>query len=134
MSLIFKIVRLCFIGVLAIVSIGILFPRFVINIYTNNLALIELGIPILYIVSVGALLLSIGFILFNGVSGTGKTNISLTIEVIVLVIYLLYAYTLVYKYNVQITKVWTAEIIYGSLLAVLSYLYLKSGKWKDSKI
>jgi len=134
MSLIFKIVKLCFIGVLAIVSIGLLFPRFVINIYTNNLALIELGIPILYIVSVGALLLSIGFILFNGVSGTGKTNISLAIEVIVLVIYLLYAYTLVYKYNIQITEVWTAEIIYGSLLAVLSYFYLKSGKWKDSKI
>jgi len=134
MSLIFKIVRLCFIGVLTIVSIGLMFPRFIINIYTNNLALIELGVPILYIVSVGALLLSIGFIFFNGVSGTGKTNISLIIEVIVLIIYLFYAYTLVYKYNAQIAEVWTTEIIYGSLLALVSYLYLKSGKWRDSKI
>ena len=74
------------------------------------------------------------FTILTGISGTGKTNISLAIEVIVLVIYLLYAYTLVYKYNIQITEVWTAEIIYGSLLAVLSYFYLKSGKWKDSKI
>lgn len=133
-SLIFKIVRLCFLGVLAIVSFGLIFPRFVMSIYTSNISLIELGIPILYVVSAGALLLSIGFILFNGVSGTGKTNISLIIEVIVLFIYLIYAYILIYLFDAKIVDVWTTELVYGALLALFSFIYLKSNRWKGSKV
>ena len=93
-----------------------------------------MGIPILYIISLGAMTLSFGFILFNGVSGTGKTNISLTIEVIVLAIYLLFGYSMVYVFDKDITWVWNAEILYGTLLALVSYLYLKSGKWRSSKV
>ncbi len=134
MSLIFKIVRLCFLGVLTIVSIGVLFPGYVLGIYTENASLIEMGIPILNVVSLGALTLSVGFILFNGVSGTGKTNISLMIEIIVLIIYLSYSYTLVYIFNVQITGVWTTEILYGILLALLSIVYLNSSHWKGTQV
>ena len=88
MHLIGKIVVLTFMGVIAIVSIGLFFPRLVMEVYTNDPILVEMGIPVLYVVSGGALLLSIGFILFNGVSGTGKTNISLTIEILLIWIFL----------------------------------------------
>jgi putative MATE family efflux protein len=134
MSLIFKIVRLCFLGVLSIVSIGVIFPEYVLGIYTDSTSLIELGIPILNVVSIGALSLSIGFIFFNGVSGTGKTNISLMIEIIILIIYVSYAYALVYIFDVQITGVWTTEILYGILLATFSFIYLKKGNWTTSKV
>jgi len=93
-----------------------------------------MGIPLLYIVSGGALLLSIGFILFNGVSGTGKTQVSLAIETVVLTIYLAYAYTLVYVFKEQITSIWTTELVYGSLLALLSFIYLRSNKWRTGSI
>ena len=134
MSLLKKIMTLCFIGVTIVVTFGISFPRLLFEIYTNDVNLIEMGIPILYIISLGAMTLSFGFILFNGVSGTGKTNISLTIEVIVLAIYLLFGYSMVYVFDKDITWVWNAEIIYGTLLALVSYLYLKSGKWRSSKV
>ena len=134
MPLIYKIVRLCFIGVLSIVSLGLLFPRFILNIYTDNMMLVDLGVPILYVVSVGALLLSIGFIFFNGVSGTGKTNVSLLLEIIILIIYLMYAYLMVYQLNLNIAGVWTTEIIYGLLLALFSFIYLKKGKWQTSRV
>lgn len=134
MSLIFKIVRLCFLGVLAIVSVGVLFPEYVLGIYTENASLIAMGVPILNVVSIGALFLSIGFIFFNGVSGTGKTNISLTIEIIVLIIYVSYAYAMVYIFDTQIAGVWTTEILYGILLATLSFIYLKKGNWTTSKV
>ena len=104
------------------------------EIYTNDIVLIEMGIPVLYVVSAGALLLSIGFIFFNGVSGTGKTNISLTIEVLVLVIYLTYTYLQVYVFGGDIVVTWTAEICYGSLLALFSYAYLKSNHWRTSRV
>ena len=134
MPLIGKIVVLTFLGVLAIVSFGLFFPRLVMEVYTNDPDLVDLGIPILYVVSIGAMLLSIGFILFNGVSGTGKTNISLTIEILVLSIYLVYTYLMVHQFNATVTEVWTAEWIYGSLLALFSFGYLKTKKWASVKI
>ena len=134
MSLVAKIVVLCFLGVLVIVSIGAVFPRFVMEVYTNDPDLVAMGIPVLYVVSGGALFLSIGFILFNGVSGTGKTNISLMIEVGVLTIYLVYVYQMVYRFDAGVTETWTAEWLYGSLLAILSFVYLRFGNWRKSRI
>ena len=134
MALINKIVGLTFVGVALIVSFGVMFPRLVMEIYTNDSALIEMGIPVLYVVSGGAMLLSLGFIYFNGVSGTGKTNISLVLELIVLSIYLTYTYLQVYYFGADVVRAWTSEIIYGSLLAVFSFAYLKTGWWKTSKI
>jgi Na+-driven multidrug efflux pump len=134
MQLIGKIVVLTFVGVLAIVSIGIFFPRLVMEVYTNDPILVEMGIPVLYVVSFGALLLSIGFILFNGVSGTGKTNISLTIEILVLSVYLVYTYLMVNEFGGTVAHVWTAEWIYGSLLTLFSFAYLKTNWWRSSKL
>ncbi len=134
LSLIYKIVRLCFIGVLAIVSIGVLFPRFILSIYTNDRLLIEMGIPLMYIVSGGALLLSVGLILFNGVTGTGKTQISLAMEMVVLAIYLTYAYAMAHFFNAKINVVWTAELLYGTLMSAFSFIYLHSNRWKSARI
>lgn len=134
MLLIGKILLMTFSGVLTIVSFGLFFPRLVMEVYTNDPHLVEIGIPALYVVSIGALLLSIGFILFNGVSGTGKTNISLTIEIIVVSIYLTYTYLMVNQFGGTFVEVWTAEWLYGSLLAIFSLVYLKMNKWKASRI
>lgn len=134
LPLIYKITGLCFVGVLFFVSFGVVFPRLVMEIYTNDAVLIEMGIPILYVVSIGALALSLGFIFFNGVSGTGKTNISLFIESLVLVIYLSYVWTLVNIFNVEVREVWTAEFLYGTLLTLFSYGYLKKGHWQHSVV
>jgi len=134
MALIRKIAVLTFAGVAIIVSFGLFFPKLVMQVYTNDIILVEMGIPVLYVVSLGALLLSIGFIYFNGVSGTGKTNISLTIEIIVLTIYLVYTYLQVYVFNADITRTWTAELVYGSLLAIFSFAYMKTKRWKHSEI
>jgi putative MATE family efflux protein len=134
MLLIRKIAFLTFSGVTVIVSFGLLFPRLVLEVYTNNMELIEMGIPVLYVVSLGALMASFGFIYFNGVSGTGKTNVSLTIEVAVLTIYLAYVYLQVYILKADITRTWTAEWLYGSLLAIFSFIYLKTNRWKKAKV
>ena len=134
MSLILKIAGLTVVGVFGIVIIGLLFPTAILSVYTNDPALLELGKPVLNIVSVGVFFVSIGFIFFNGISGTGKTNVSLTLEIIVLTIYLTYTYLLIYVFNANVTQAWSSEIVYGVLLALTSLIYLKSGKWKKSEI
>lgn len=134
LALVKKIVMLCFIGVVAVVGFGLVFPRLLLGIYTNDVHLVDMGVPILYVVSGAALMLSMGFILLNGVSGTGKTNISLIIEVVVLTLYLTYAYVAVHVFESSITVVWTTEFLYGIFLALLSYAYLRSNRWRKLKV
>jgi len=134
LKLIYRIVVLCFFAVLIIVSLGAAFPRLVLEIYTNKPDLIAMGIPVLRVVSFGALLLSVGFILFSGVSGTGKTNVSLAIELFVLSLYLIYTYTLIEVWHVNVNIAWTAEWLYGFLMSLLSFIYLKTGRWKAHQI
>ena len=134
LSLILKIAALCFVSVLVLVSVGLFFPRLIMEIYTNNTQLVELGVPALYVVSVGALLLSVGFVMFSGVSGTGKTNISLIIEIVVLSLYVSYSYVVIIGFNSNIYWAWTSEIIYGLFLSITSWAYLKSNNWLKSNI
>lgn len=134
MSLIYKIAGLTLISVLGIVVLGLLFPTTILSIYTNDPALIEMGRPALSIVSVGVIFVGVGFIFFNGISGTGKTNISLTLEIIVLTVYLAYTYMMVSVFNATVTQAWSSEIVYGTLLAFVSIAYLRTGHWKKGNI
>ncbi len=134
LSLIYKIAGLTMIGVFGIVSIGIIFPTAILSVYTNDPELIKLGLPVLKIVSVGVFFMGAGFIFFNGISGTGRTDVSLTLEIIVLTIYLAYTYVLINVYDANVTMAWSSEIVYGLLLLLISWIYLKSGNWKTNKI
>lgn len=134
MALVYKIITLCFTLVIIAVSFGLIFKRFILEIYTNDPVLIEMSIPVLFVVSIAAVLFSVGFILFNAVSGTGKTRVSLSIEIIVLMLYLLYTYLIINLFNANVTSAWTAECLYGTLLGTFSFIYLKSNNWKISYI
>jgi len=137
-ELIFKLLKrilvLCMSGVVILILFSIFFPQAIISVYTNNQELIVNSIPVLQVVNTSALFLAAGFVLFNGVLGTGKTNISFFIEMLVLGFYLIYVYLLISFFNAGVTLVWTSEIIYGLLMTVLSGLYLKKGKWLKSAV
>ncbi len=134
LSLIYKIAGLTLVGVLGIVTIGVLFPTAILSVYTNDPVLIEMGKPVLSIVTIGVIFVGVGFIFFNGISGTGKTNISLSLEIIVLTIYLVYTYVIINVFNASVTMAWSSEIVYGTLMALVSILYLRTGHWKKSEI
>ena len=124
LSLIFKIINLCFAGVLTFVGVILVFRKAVFQIYTNDPNLIEIGTPVLFVVAVAAIMFSFGFIFFNSVSGTGKTNVSLAIEIAVLSIYLVFTYSIITFFNADVAMAWTAEILYGTLLgSVFIYLH-----------
>lgn len=134
MTLVGKIVILCFAGVLIIVGMGILFPDIIMEVYTNDREIINLGIPVLKIVSLGALMLSIGFVLFNAISGTGRTDVSFGLEIIVLSLYLIYTYVLINVFKVDVSIAWTSEIVYGTLMSSMSFLYLRYGNWRKAVV
>ncbi|RLD36319.1 MAG: MATE family efflux transporter, partial [Bacteroidetes bacterium] len=123
LSVLKKVIILSFFSVLILIGLILIAPEKVLHIYTNDMLLIRDALPVLYVVSGSALFIAVGFILFNGVSGTGKTNVSLSLEIGILFIYLAYSYSLIKLFDVTVAQVWTAEYIYGALLAIISYLY-----------
>jgi putative MATE family efflux protein len=134
MSLVFKVVRLCALGVLFMVTLGTIFPGIALKIYTNDPELIIASLPALYVVNVAALFLAVGFVFFSAVSGTGKTNVSFMIELFVIILYLALAFVLADILRQDIFIVWMSEIFYALLLGSLSLIYLKKGKWKSVRV
>ena len=132
--LILKILKICIVGVTGLVLLNMLFPEVVLSIYTNNQILIQEALPTLYVVSIAALFLTVGFVIFSGVSGTGMTKVSFLIETSVIVFYVLYTYIMVNIKSPKIEFVWTVEIFYGSIIAIISFLYMKYGNWQNKKI
>jgi Na+-driven multidrug efflux pump len=89
---------------------------------------------VLYIINASAVMLAVGFILFNAVSGTGKTQVSFIIEVITIVLYLAATYFMAEIYRAPVEIVWTVEFLYGLLLALFSWLYLRYGSWRQAAV
>ncbi len=121
-------------GVGFFVIIGILFPHQIIGFYTNIGSIIELTIPVFYMVMASAFSIAFGLIMFQAVSGTGNTVTSLFIEIFVIGMYLLGVYLISESESPSILLVWSMEFCYGLGLGIISFIYLKSGKWKSKNI
>ena len=122
-------------GFSSVLSLGChLFPNLILHIYTNDIAIITMAKPIMHIITIASILLAIASVMFNGVSGTGKTSISLFLEIGVLIVYLLATFTFTIVLKQSLTIVWTVEIIYAALLMLTSFIYLRSSHWVGKEI
>ncbi len=106
-----------------------LFPRLIIQVYTTDPSTIAMALPIMNIITIASILLAMAFVLFNSVSGTGKTNVSLLLEIGILAIYILLTFVFALILKQSLTVVWTVEIMYGILLSSVSFIYLRSNNW-----
>lgn len=125
-----KVAILNFALIGGVVLISAFIPRTLISIYTSDPELISQTVPTFYVVMSALVMFSFANILFNGVSGTANTATALWIELATIVVYLNVAWFLAVKLKLSIELVWTSEYIYFSVMSILSYLYLKSGRWR----
>lgn len=116
-----------------LVLIVAFFPAFSLSIYTSDISFIKDGIASLYVILGATLVFSATMISFNAVSGTANTNISLFIEIITIIIYLISAYLLAY-YIGKPEVIWCSEYIYYIFTGGFSILYLWKGNWKNKKV
>lgn len=117
--------------VIAIVSA---FPRTMIHIYTDDPSLINDTVLPLYVLISSLPIYSAGSVLFNAVSGTGNTRTALKFEIITLFFYLSYMWFVIIHMGCSVAVAWTTEHVYWLFLATLSFIYLRSGKWKEREI
>jgi MATE family multidrug resistance protein len=133
-ELIFKITKL---GLMFSVSIAILinlFTRTFLSLYGQSESFIEAAVPVARVISFALVLQSVAAIWLNSVVGTGNSRRNLVTEVIAIVLYCIYVYTILEHFDLPITIGWMSEWIYWIALFIPSYWYMQSNKWMGKKI
>jgi multidrug resistance protein, MATE family len=112
------------------VAILNIFPEVFFSLFGQNKEFISEGISVIRMVSLGMILMSIANIWLNAVTGTGKTKINLLIEIIAISFYLIYTYYFMKINYISLAMAWSNEFVYWSSIFIISFIYLRSGKWK----
>lgn len=132
--LIKRILLLCLLSTAVLLQLIIFIPEFIVGIYTQQPDLIAETLSTLKVISVIMFFFCISFILFHGVNGTGNTRVSLIIETITIVIYLLTIYYVIFCVKASLPTIWATELVYYMVLGTLSFIYLKRGSWKKTSL
>jgi Na+-driven multidrug efflux pump len=74
--------------------------------------------------------MSIANIWLNGVTGTAKTRVNLMIEIVAISVYLIYSWYFVKVNYTSLAMAWSNEVVYWFTIFIMSFIYLRSGKWK----
>jgi putative MATE family efflux protein len=110
-----------------------LFTKEILSLFNENAEFLQLGIPVLRIVGFAILLMSVATICLNAVTGTGNTRVNLMIEIITIILYCFYIYTVMHVKDLPITWGWASEWLYWSSILIMSLTYLLSGKWNNAR-
>lgn len=132
-STISKILKNCILCTVPIIILISIFPEQVARIYTDDIELARLVIPSVYVICIGTIFQGIGNAYFEAVSGTGNTSAALYLEAAILIIYVAFVW-LISNLTNNVQWVWTAEILYGVLLGIVCFIYMKFAKWNRKKI
>jgi Na+-driven multidrug efflux pump len=132
--LIKKIVKLSVSFSILIAILLNFFPGAFLSIFGQNEEFVEAAIPVIRVVSTALVMMSFATIWLNAVTGTGNTTINLAIEFITIVFYSIYVYLVLDYYNLPIIYGWMSEWVYWTFTFTLSYMYMRSGKWKGKMI
>lgn len=107
-----------------------LFASQILGLFNTDPTFLVLAIPVFRVVCTAIIFMSVSTICLNAVSGTGNTKINLLIEIFTIILYCIYVYMVMEVYNLSIVWGWGSEWVYWLSIFTLSFLYLKSGKWK----
>lgn len=121
---------LCTIPIVIFVAV---FPLNIIGVYTDDLNFAQLVVPSVFVICSGTIFQGIGNAYFEAVSGTGNTSAALYLESVILVVYVLFVFAMTHL-TTRVELVWTAEILYGVLLGIICFLYMKFAGWNKKRI
>lgn len=111
-----------------------LMPTIFLGIYSKDPGFLSMAEPVLRTVTIGIALMSIATVWLNAVTGTGNTRVNLMIEIAAIILYTVYIYFVLKVWNLGLIWAWASEILYWAVLFMLSFFYIRSGKWKTKVI
>jgi putative MATE family efflux protein len=110
------------------------FPHFYLSLFRTDTTFINEGIPVIRTVAVAMLFMSFGTIWLNAVTGTGNSRVTFLIELGAIVFYCVYVFFVLEVFKLGILWGWMSELLYWTILFLLSYFYIRSNKWKKMTI
>ncbi len=132
-SVINKVLKNYLLCTLPIVAFVAIFPLQIVGIYTDDFNFAQLVVPSVFVICSGTVFQGIGNAYFEAVSGTGNTSAALYLESVILVVYVLFVFAMT-QFTTRVEFVWSAEILYGVLLGIICFLYMKYAGWNKLKI
>ena len=134
MSLVKRILKLSY-GIVGVIILVIcMYPEAIARIYTDIPDLITASIPAMLVMTSSYLVNVGGQVFFLAVSGTGSTKTAFRLELVALFVYMVYCAVIIGWLKLDVAICWTAEHVYAGMLLICSYIYMKSGRWKNRKV
>ncbi len=134
MPLIKRIVKMSLgISIFIFIILNII-PEFFLSFYSQGDEFIAEAVPIVRIVSLALLMMSVGTIWLNAVTGTGNSRVNLLIELVTIVVYCVYVFLVLEYWNLSIGWGWGSEWVYWISMFTMAFFYMRSGKWKGKVI
>ena len=133
-SLIKRILKLSYGIVSMMIILFCLFPEAIARIYTDIPDLVYACVPALIVMCSSYFLNVGGQVYFMAVSGTGSTKTAFRLELIALAVYMIYCTVIIGILKLDVAICWTAEHVYAGMLFLCSWLYMRSGRWKNRRI
>jgi Na+-driven multidrug efflux pump len=134
MKLVWRISKLSFSIAVCVFVILNFFPSVYLGLFRNETVFIETGVPVLRAIAFVMLLLSVGTVWLNAVTGTGNSRITFVIEVFAIIAYCSYVFIVLEVKHLSILWGWLSELLYWSVLFSCSYFYIKSNRWRTTVI
>lgn len=134
MSLVKRILKLSYGAVSVMIIVFCLFPEMIARIYTDIPDLITASVPAIIVMCTSYFLNVGGQVYFQAVSGTGSTKTAFKLELVALAVYMAYCTMIIGILKLDVAICWTAEHVYAGMLFLCSWLYMRSGRWKNRSI
>ncbi len=134
LPLIRKIVRLGVLVALVVCLILNTIPHLFFSIYGQGEDFIRGAIPVMHIVSIALIMQPVATVWLNAVVGTGNSRINLYTEMMAITLYCLYVWFVLEVLHLSIAVGWLSEWLYWIVMFTPSFLYMRSGKWKNKRI
>ena len=119
-----KIIRLGYGIGFPLIVCALLFYQSVIHLYTDNETLVQIARWPFVVMLMNYVFALPGYVFMNAVTGTGETRMTFIFQLITIVIYQVYLWS-ISNLDVSLSVYWTAEYLYVIWLGVQSVIYLK---------
>lgn len=117
-----------------LILLSFAFSGTLLGLFTNDATVVQTAFyP--FCVMLSTFIISVpAYIYCNTVIGTGNTKIVFVFQMINIIIYLSYLFTLSHSPNIPLAVYWTSEQIYVLMLFLMSYVYMKKGGWFNKSV
>lgn len=123
-------IQLLTVGFLLLTFHGaLLYPEKLIIIINPDELYLETAASIMKMLFGSILLFGLASPLFHSITGTGNTRITLGIEIIGMLVYVIYSYYTTKVWGWSLAGVWTVEYLYFATIGILSLIYFIFFNW-----